>query len=47
MQNAFPNVKENLSGGQATATLVDTNSGWQVQAPAKHNTSNADGSIVQ
>ena len=47
VQNAFPNVKENLSGGQATATLLDTNSGWQVQAPAKHNTSNADGSVVQ
>ena len=47
VQNAFPRVKENLAGGQATATLTDTNNGWQVQAPAKGNVSNTDGSIVQ
>ena len=45
--NAFPNVRANLAGGSATATLVDTASGWQVQAPAKGNVSNADGSVVQ
>ena len=47
LQNAFPNVQRNLAGGQATATLTDTNNGWQVQAPAKGNTSNADGNVVQ
>ncbi len=47
VQNAFPNVKENLAGGQATATLVDANNGWQVQTPARNNTSNTDGSVVQ
>ena len=47
VQNAFPNVKANMAGGAATATLIDTSSGWQVQAPAKGNVSNADGSVVQ
>ena len=47
VQNAFPNVRANLAGGAATATLLDTSSGWQVQAPAKGNVSNADGSVVQ
>ena len=47
VQSAFPNVKANLAGGAATATLTDTNSGWQVQVPTGGNVSNADGSIVQ
>lgn len=47
VQNVFPTVKDNLAGGQATATLVDTNNGWQVQTPARGNTSNADGSVVE
>lgn len=47
VQNVFPTVKDNLGGGQATATLVDTNNGWQVQTPARGNTSNADGSVVE
>ena len=47
VQNAFPNVKANLAGGAATATLVDTNGGWQVQIPARGNASNTDGSVVQ
>ena len=42
VQSAFPNVAQNLAGGSATATLVDTAGGWQVQAPANGNTSNAD-----
>ena len=47
VQNAFPEVKQNLAGGQATATLTDTSNGWQVQAPAKHATSNVDGKVVE
>lgn len=47
LQNAFPDVRANLAGGAATATLLDTNGGWQVQAPAKGNVSNADGNVVQ
>ena len=47
VQNAFPDVKENLAGGQGTATLLDTPNGWQVQAPAKHLTSDVDGKVVQ
>ncbi len=47
VQNAFPNVQRNLAGGAATATLVDTNNGWQVQTPASHNTSNGDNGVVQ
>lgn len=47
-QNAFPQVRANLAGGgTGTATLVDTNNGWQVQAPARQPASNADGTIVQ
>ncbi len=47
IQNAFPAVKENLAGGQATATLTDTSNGWQVQAPAQRDTSNSGGNVVQ
>ncbi len=47
VQNAFPNLKDNLAGGQGTATLVDTTNGWQVQAPANHATSNNDGKVVE
>ncbi|HVG26529.1 MAG TPA: hypothetical protein VM865_02900, partial [Acidobacteriaceae bacterium] len=47
-QNAFPELKTDLAGnGVSTATLVDTSNGWQVQAPARRTTTNADGSIVQ
>jgi hypothetical protein len=48
-QNAFPQVRTDLAGGGvATATLVDTSNGWQVQAPAhSRTTTNPDGSIVQ
>lgn len=49
-QNAFPQVRTNLAGGTATATLIDTNNGWQVQAPkppATTGASNPDGSIVE
>ena len=47
LENAFPSLRSNLAGGAATATLVDTANGWQVQAPANHPVSNADGSVVQ
>ena len=47
VQNAFPNVAQNLAGGQATATLIDTSNGWQVQAPARGNVSNSDSGVVQ
>jgi hypothetical protein len=54
-QNAFPQVKDDLSGnGTATATLVDTSNGWQVQTPPptptstkNHPATSADGQIVQ
>jgi hypothetical protein len=53
-QNAFPNTQSNLSGGTANATLVDTNNGWQVQAPSpsaqpasSQPATPADGKIVQ
>ena len=46
-QNAFPQIKDDLSNGSATATLVDTNTGWQVQAPPpSHGVTGADGKIV-
>jgi hypothetical protein len=48
-QNAFPQLQTDLAGGAATATLVDTSNGWQIQTPPpslKHP-STADGSIVQ
>ncbi len=44
VQSAFPNVQRNLAGGTAVATLQDTMSGWVVQAPADHGTSNVGGS---
>lgn len=47
VQTVFPNVRENLAGGTATATLLDTSNGWQLQAPASPATSNPDSSIVQ
>ncbi len=47
VQNAFPGVRADLAGGQGTATLIDTNNGWQVQAPAKHSTSDANGKVVE
>lgn len=51
-QTAFPNVRANLSGsGTASATLVDTSNGWQVQTPPPSSDSQpataADGKIVQ
>jgi hypothetical protein len=48
-QNAFPHVQSDLAGGAATATLVDTNNGWQIQTPppSPKSTTPADGSIVQ
>jgi hypothetical protein len=54
-QNAFPQVKTDLSGnGAASATLVDTTNGWQVQTPPPASTpigsqpaTPADGRIVQ
>jgi hypothetical protein len=54
-QNAFPQVKGDLSGtATATATLVDTNNGWQVQTPPptptstkNHPATSTDGQIVQ
>ena len=48
-QNAFPHLRADLAGGAATATLVDTNNGWQVQTPPPSSkaVTPADGSIVQ
>jgi hypothetical protein len=54
-QNAFPQLKADLSGnGTATATLVDTTNGWQIQTPPPTSTpmgsqpaTPADGKIVQ
>ena len=41
LQTAFPDVKQNLAGGTATATLVDTSHGWVVRdgsgSPADSN----------
>ena len=48
VQNAFPQVKDDLANGSATATLVDTNNGWVVQTPApSHAVTGADGKIVE
>jgi hypothetical protein len=54
-QNAFPQVKDDLSGsGTATAVLADTSNGWQVQTPPptplsthNHPATSTDGQIVQ
>ena len=48
-QNAFPQVKDDLANGSATATLIDTNNGWQVQPPATSSqpVTGADGKIVE
>ena len=51
-QTAFPHVRANLAGsGTASATLVDTSNGWQVQTPPPSSdpsgTTSADGKIVQ
>lgn len=47
-QNAFPEVRANLATSQvATATLVNTLNGWQMQDPARKAVTPADGSIVQ
>ena len=46
-QTAFPRLQTDLSGsGTATATLVDTTNGWQVQTPPPSST-NPDSKIVQ
>jgi hypothetical protein len=37
-QNAFPKVATNIAGGAATATLVNTTNGWQLQSPAPSTT---------
>lgn len=48
VQNAFSQVKDDLANGSATATLIDTNNGWVVQAPASsHSVTGADGKIVE
>jgi hypothetical protein len=53
VQNAFPQVKSDLAGGgSASATLTDSNNGWQVTTPPPSpvggtaGTSAADGQIV-
>ena len=47
-QTAFPRLQTDLSGsGTATATLVDTTNGWQVQTPPPSTTTNPDSKIVQ
>ena len=54
VQNAFPRVKRDLAGnGTASATLTDTQNGWQVTTPPPspsaanaQGTSAADGEIV-
>ncbi len=48
-QNAFPQLQADLAGGAATATLVDTNNGWQVQTPppSSRKVTPADGKIVE
>jgi hypothetical protein len=50
IQNAFPQVKADLSTPQsATATLVNTNAGWQMQPSATSHkpVTGADGKIVE
>jgi hypothetical protein len=42
-------LQGDLTGGAATATLVDTNNGWQVQTPPAggRGVTAADGKIVE
>lgn len=54
MQSAFPQLSSDMNGGTATATLVDTNNGWQIQTPppvfksgSSQPATPADGKIVQ
>jgi hypothetical protein len=50
IQNAFPQVRADLTSPQAaTATLVNTNAGWQMQPPpASHQpVTGADGKVVE
>ncbi len=50
-QNAFPDVRANLTTPQtATATLINTNAGWQMETPASTThkpVTGADGRIVE
>jgi hypothetical protein len=48
-QNAFPDLRSDLAGGAASATLVDTSNGWQIHTapPSLKRTAAADGGIVQ
>jgi hypothetical protein len=48
-QNAFPRLQSDLAGGSATATLVDTANGWQVQTPPAggRGATAVDGKIVE
>ncbi len=49
-QNAFPQVHADLAGPQAnSATLINTNGGWQMQAPSSSHKAitGADGKIVE
>jgi hypothetical protein len=47
--NAFPRLLSDLSGGAATATLIDTSNGWQIQTPPPSSkaVTPADGKIVE
>jgi len=46
-QNAFPQIRTDMAGGAASLTLLDTSNGWQVQAPASHPVTAADGKVVE
>lgn len=47
-QNAYPQVRADLSGAQAAhATLTNTSNGWQVTGAGSTPTTPADGRIVQ
>lgn len=46
-QTAFPRIQTDMAGGSATATLIDTPNGWQVQTPTHKPVTNADGKIVE
>jgi hypothetical protein len=49
MQTAFPQISATLAGGAATATLIDTADGWQMQAPpaSTADAPGAGGKIVE